>query len=156
MKHVLAKGLCAGIALALGVAPIAAAAQGYPSPHPGYLRALSDLRIAIRLVQHHSPFEPPQSHQEGEALKEMVFAANDVKEALAYDGTDPSITVPPDMNWDDHGGRLHRAMEFLQRARDDLFSEPDNPVGNMLRDRAASHISNAKYWTNASMQFWHF
>ena len=151
MRSRLALLAAAGLALS----PVAGWAQNY-NQHPGYLRALSDLRIAVRLLQHHGPFEPPQSHEEGEALNEIVFAGNNIKEVLAFDGDDPSVKVAPDMNWDDHAGRLRTAQEFLRRAHDDLFSEPDNPVSRELRGRAAGHIENASRWTAAAIQRWHF
>ena len=96
------------------------------------------------------------AHEEGEALNEIVFAGNNIKEVLAFDGDDPSVKVAPDMNWDDHAGRLRTAQEFLRRAHDDLFSEPDNPVSRELRGRAAGHIENASRWTAAAIQRWHF
>ena len=43
----------------------------------------------------------------------------------------------------DHAGRLHRAKELLQKAREDISHEEDNSFAQGLQQRAFGHIDRA-------------
>jgi len=43
----------------------------------------------------------------------------------------------------DHRGRIHEAVQFLNKARADIAREEDNAFADGLRDRAIGHIDGA-------------
>jgi len=135
--------------------PVAAQAQWW-SQHPGYLHALSDLRTAYWLIQHRGADDPAQANEENHALGEVRAAYQELEQASIADGKNISDQPPPGFVWGDHGGRLHKALDLLRKAHDEIGSEEDNPAARGLRDRANHHIDNAGRWTAAALQFWHF
>jgi hypothetical protein len=112
-----------------------------PERHPAYLHALSDLRAARWLIEHH-PGDWAQTSDEVEAVRQIDAAINDIKKAAFNDGKNPNDRPPVDEN-PDHRGRIHEALQFLNKARSDISHEEDNAFANGLRDRAIGHIDGA-------------
>jgi hypothetical protein len=112
-----------------------------PARHPAYLHALSDLRAARWLIEHR-PGDWAQTNDEVEAVRQIDAAIDDIKKAAFNDGKNPSDHPPVDEN-PDHRGRIHEALQYLNKARADISHEEDNAFANGLRDRAIGHIDGA-------------
>src|SRR6202453_5443455 len=85
-----------------------------PDRHPAYLHALSDLRAARWLIEHR-PGDSAQTADEGEAVRQLDAAINDIKKAALDDGKNtndhPALDDHPD-----NRGRIHEALQFLRKA----------------------------------------
>jgi len=123
------------LALALG-------AQATPAPqrHPAYLHALSDLRFARAHLERPDGGELHQ--QEKDAIKEIDKAIDEIKKASIDDGKDLADHPPVDarLPW---GGRLHKALDLLDKAHNDISREEDDPAAQGLQQRALEHIDKA-------------
>jgi len=120
--------------------PLAACADR-PGEHPGYLHALTDLRDA-RWNLEHRPGDAAVSGQEDVAISEIDAAINEVKQAAREDGKNLNEHPREDAHID-RPGRLHHAVELLQKAHDDLAREEDNPEARGLKHRALEHVDRA-------------
>ncbi len=116
-----------------------ASAQG---KHPAYLHALTDLRHARAHLQR--PDGGELRHEENEAIREIDAAIGEIKRAAIDDGKDLNDHPPVDAGLD-YTGRLHRAMELLNKAHQDLEREEDNSFAQGLQQRAFNHIDKAKH-----------
>jgi len=109
--------------------------------HPFYLHALSDLRAARWMIEHR-PGDWAQTMDEIEAVKQIDAAINEIKKASIEDGKDindhPRLDEHPD-----HVGRLHDAIDFLRKARQDISHDEDNVFAQGLQGRAYTHIDEA-------------
>ena len=112
-----------------------------PDRHPAYLHALSDLRAARWLIEHR-PGDWAQTADEGESVRQIDAAINDIKKAAFDDGKNLNDHPPLD-DHPDHRGRIHEALQFLNKARADIAREEDNAFADGLRDRAIGHIDGA-------------
>jgi hypothetical protein len=112
-----------------------------PARHPAYLHALSDLRAARWLIEHR-PGDWAQTNDEVEAVRQIDAAIDDIKKAAFNDGKNLSDHPPVDEN-PDHRGRIHEALQYLNKARSDISHEEDNAFANGLRDRVIGHIDGA-------------
>jgi hypothetical protein len=112
-----------------------------PDRHPAYLHALSDLRAARWLIEHR-PGDWAQTADEGESVRQIDAAINDIKKAAFDDGRNINDHPPLDEQ-PDHRGRIHQALQFLNKARSDIAREEDNAYADGLRDRAIGHIDGA-------------
>lgn len=142
-------------ALVLLALPATAQAQWW-SQHPGYLRAMSDLRAAYWMIQHRAPSDPGQSAAEGRAQAAIRSAYGDLQQASIDDGKSIDDQPPAQMQWGDPRGRLHEAEALLHRAHDDVAHEEDNPAARGLRNRAIQHIDDAGRLTAAAIADRHF
>lgn len=126
-------------ALFLALTPSGTVAQG---SHPAYLHALSDLRAARSLLDR--PDHGELHQEEKEARHHIDKAIDEIKKAAIDDGKDLNDHPPVDahMDWP---GRLHRAMELLDKARADISREEDNHFAQGLQERAFGHIDEAKH-----------
>jgi len=126
-------------AMFLAVSPSSASAQGR---HPAYLHALSDLRAARAHLER--PDHGELRHEEKEAIHQINNAIDEIKKAAIEDGKDidEHPMVDARMDWP---GRLHRAMELLDKAHQDIAHEEDNPSAQGLQQRAFEHIDKAKH-----------
>jgi hypothetical protein len=142
------KPLLAGVLLALTV-PFAANAD-MPGKHPFYLHALSDLRAA-RWMEQHRPGNPGVSAHEDVAIREIEAAIGEIKHAAIDDGKNlddhASVDVPPN-----RPGQLHKALELLQKVRQDVGREEDDPMTRGLRDRAIGHVDAAIHATEGALR----
>jgi hypothetical protein len=112
-----------------------------PNHHPAYLHALSDLRSARWLIEHR-PGNVAQTADEGESVRQINAAINEIKQAAIDDGKNLNDHPPVDANPDSRG-RIHQALQFLNKSRADIAREEDNSYSNGLRDRALGHIDGA-------------
>src|SRR6201999_2214321 len=102
-----------------------AANADLPGKHPYYLHALSDLRAA-RWMLEHRPGDAAVSAQEDVALTEIDKAIGEIKKASIDDGKDLH-DHPPVQGVNDRPGRLHKAVELLQKVHSDVAREEDDP-----------------------------
>ena len=109
--------------------------------HPYYLHALSDLRAARWMIEHR-PGDWAKTMDEIEAVNQIDAAIGEIKKAAIEDGKDiadhPRVDEVPD-----HAGRLHAALDFLRKARQDISHDEDNAFAQGLQGRAYMHIDAA-------------
>jgi hypothetical protein len=113
-----------------------------PREHPAYLHALTDLRHARAHLQR--PDGGELKEQEKKAIREIDDAINEIKKASIDDGKDLNDHPPVDakMDW---RGRLHRALELVNKAHNDVAQEEDNSFAQGLQQRALEHIDKAHH-----------
>jgi hypothetical protein len=99
--------------------------------HPAYLRALTDLRHA------RAHLERPDG---GELREQEKKAIHEIDEAIADLNDHPPVDVR--MDW---SGRLHRALELVNRAHNDVAQEEDNGSAQGLQQHALQHIDKAHH-----------
>lgn len=109
--------------------------------HPYYLHALSDLRAARWMIEHR-PGNWVQTQDETEAVRRIDAAIGEIKKASIEDGKnledhEPVSEVP------DRMGRLHKALDYLRKARQDISHDEDNAFAQGLQARAYGHIDGA-------------
>jgi tetratricopeptide (TPR) repeat protein len=130
--------LCLALLLAFFAIPARANVIG---DHPAYLHALSDLRAARWLIQH-QPGDMKRDMDEMEAVKRIDKAIDEIKKASIDDGKNiddhPQVDEKPNRD-----GRLHDAIDFLKKAREDISKDEDNGFAKGLRERAYDHIDGA-------------
>ncbi len=153
MRKPLRAALVAAIA-ALTI-PVAAQAQWWQQ-HPAYLRAMSDLRTAYWLVQHRDSMDPVARAEEGQALRAIRAAYQDLKGASIVDNKDINDQPPADTNFYDHRGRLHHALDLLHDAHDRVSGEEDDPAARGLRARALRDIDAAGRATDIAIHAGNF
>jgi hypothetical protein len=132
---------------ALAAVPLVTAvysvAKTAPAPeHPAYLHALTDLRHARAHLERSDG--GALRDEEKHAIHEIDEAINEIKRASIDDGKDLNDHPPVDAHlpW---GGRLHRALELLDRAHSDVAQEEDNFFAQGLKHRALDHIDKAHH-----------
>jgi hypothetical protein len=120
----------------------ASADPAAPANHPAYLHALSDLRDARAHLER--PDGGALHQQEKDAIKEIDKAIGEIKGASIDDGKDLNDHPPVDahMPW---GGRLHKALDLLGKAHNDVSHEEDDPAAQGLQQRALEHIDKAHH-----------
>jgi len=101
--------------------------------HPAYLHALTDLRHARAHLER--PDGGELRHEEKDAIHAIDDAINEIKRASIDDGKDLNDHPPVDAKLD-HAGRLHRALELLNKAHNDISREEDNQFAQGLQQRA--------------------
>jgi hypothetical protein len=118
-----------------------AASPANGGEHPYYLHALSDLRAARWMIEHR-PGDWARTTDEIEAVRQIDAAIGEIKKAAIEDGKDiqdhPHVDELPD-----HNGRLHAAVDFLRKARQDVGHDEDNVFAQGLQGRAYMHIDAA-------------
>ena len=116
------------------------AAPQPPREHPAYLHALTDLRHARAHLQR--PDGGELREQEKKAIHDIDDAINEIKKASIDDGKDLNDHPPVDAGLD-WRGRLHRALELVNKAHNDVAQEEDNSFAQGLQQRALDHIDKA-------------
>ena len=109
--------------------------------HPYYLHALSDLRAARWMIQHR-PGDWAQTVDEVEAVRRIDAAIGEIKHASIEDGKNLEDHPPVD-ELPQRPGRLHAALDFLRKARQDISHDEDNRFAQGLQMRAYDHIDGA-------------
>ena len=134
-------------ALFLALSASSTFAQGR---HPAYLHALTDLRAARAHLQR--PDGGHLRHEEEDAIHEIDEAINAIKKAAIEDGKNLNDHPPVDagMDWP---GRLHRALELLNKAHADIAREEDNRFAEGLQGRALGHIDRAHHHVEEAIQW---
>jgi hypothetical protein len=110
--------------------------------HPAYLHALTDLRHARAHLQRSDHGELRE--QEKRAIHEIDEAIGEIKRASIDDGKDLNEHPPVDARLD-WPGRLHRALELIDKAHNDISREEDNRFAQGLQQRALDHIDKAHH-----------
>jgi hypothetical protein len=120
---------------------LSASAAPAPQRHPAYLHALSDLRDARAHLER--PDRGALQRQEQDAVAEIDRAIHEIKIASIDDGKDINdhVRVDEHMPW---GGRLHKSLELLAKASNDISKEEDDPSARGLKRRALEHIHLAQ------------
>jgi hypothetical protein len=124
----------------LALIPKAAPAQQVPGPHPAYLHALSDLRLARAYLDQIA--WPPVQKDEEHAIREIDAAIGEIKRASIDDGKNLEDHPPIDVRMRPDG-RFRKALELLDRAHNDTAQAEDVPQARGMRDRAVHHIDQA-------------
>ena len=139
MKAVLKLALVASVFV---LAFAFSATTGVAQEHPAYLHALTDLRHARAHLER--PDHGELREQEKKAIHEIDEAINEIKKAAIDDGKDLNDHPPVDarMDWT---GRLHRAIELINKAHSDIAREEDNRFAQGLQQRALEHIDKAHH-----------
>jgi hypothetical protein len=145
----------AASALALTLAPLAAHAQWWQH-HPAYLKAMSDLREAYWMVEHRDTNNPIAKEEEKGASRAIRVAYQNLKDASIFDGKNIDDQPSPDVVFGDRKGRLHRAMDLLRDAHDEVNREEDDPAARGFKKHALHAIDDAARETNAAMHAWNF
>lgn len=83
-------------------------------------------------------------------------AYQDLKNASIIDEKDIRDQPPADMNFYDHRGRLHHALDLLREARKDINGEEEDPAARGLRRNAGYDIDKAIRATNDAINAWMF
>lgn len=109
--------------------------------HPAYLHSLSDLRAARWMIEHR-PGNWQQTVDEVNAVGQIDAAINEIKKASIDDGKNLEDHPPVDER-NDHDGRLHEAVDFMNKARQDIAGDEDNRFASGLQARAYDHIDRA-------------
>jgi hypothetical protein len=109
--------------------------------HPAYLHALSDLRAARWMIEHR-PGNWNQTVDEVQAVQQIDAAIGEIKKASIDDGKNLEDHPPVDER-NDHDGRLHEAVDFLGKARQDISQDEGDGAAKGLQDRAYNHIDAA-------------
>ena len=141
MSHKSVTPLLAALALCASFASLSASAAELPGKHPAYLHALTDLRAA-RWNLEHRPGDAAVSAQEDVAIVETDRAIREARAAAMEDGKNVEAHPAEDAHLD-RPGRLHHAMELLQKAKGDVAREEDNPESRNLRNRIVEHVDLA-------------
>jgi hypothetical protein len=98
----------------------------------------------------HRPGDAAVSSHEDVAISEVDAAIGEIKKAAIDDGKDihdhPKVDGP-----NDRPGRLHKALELLQKVHSDVAREEDDPLTRGLRDRAVGHIDGAIHATEGAI-----
>lgn len=142
-------------AFAAVATPIAAQAQWWQS-HPGYLHAMSDLRMAYWLMAHREMRDPMTNREENRAMKDIRYAYQELKDAAIMDDKNIDEQPPADTTWYDHRGRLHKALDLLRDAHGEVDREEDDPMARGLKHRALKRIDDAARSTEAAISSWSF
>jgi len=141
MKFTNMNKLMLAISVLLLFVPAYSSAKPAPSPeHPAYLHALSDLRDARAHLQR--PDGGELRDQEKKAIHEIDEAINEIKKASIDDGKDLNDHAPVDAGLD-WRGRLHKSLELVNKAHNDVSREEDNSFAQGLQRRALDHIDKA-------------
>jgi hypothetical protein len=132
--------MCLALLGILVMSPKAASAQQVPGPHPAYLHALSDLRMARAYLDQIA--WPPVQHDEEHAIREIDSAIAEIKRASIDDGKNLEDHPPIDARMRPDG-RFRKALELLDKAHNDTARAEDVPEARGMRDRAVHHIDQA-------------
>jgi hypothetical protein len=110
--------------------------------HPAYLHAIQDLRHARGLLERSAAVTAQTAWDENVAIRDLDASIHEARVAANDDGKNPAvlpaIDVPPD-----YAGRMHRALELMERARNDINREEDNPGARGPQQQSISHLDQA-------------
>ncbi len=134
-------GVLALMAAAAMVGPTATEAQQVPGPHPAYLHALTDLRMARSYLNDGWAWEPVRQ-DDNKAIREIDAAIGEIKSASIDDGKNLGDHPPMDAHLTPQN-RFAKANELLYAAHQDLLRAEDVPQSRGLKDRALRHIDAA-------------
>jgi hypothetical protein len=120
-----------------------------PGKHPAYLHALSDLRDARAHLERLS--SDTVNREEEHAIAQIDKAIGEIKHAAIMDGKDVQDHMPVDAHMV-RDGRLHKALELLDKAKQDVSGEEDQPDTQGLQLRVLHHIDEARHSTKHAIE----
>jgi hypothetical protein len=115
------------------------------------MHALQDLRFARALLEQ-GEWQRVRPDRE-RAVKEIDRAIEELRRAAMDDGRNPNQHPPIEPGWQPHD-RLQRSLEALDRARDAISREEDNPDAREWRNRAYRHIDAARHALRHAIDMW--
>ena len=125
-----------------------------PGQHPAYLHALTDLRHARAHLDKLTPNGRVDADEQ-RAIEEIDAAIREIKEAAIDDGKPLSDHPPVDARWE-YTDRMHRSLELLNRAYDDVDKHESDEWARGLKHRALHHIREAQKAVHHAMHDeWH-
>ena len=137
-------------ALTIAVMMVSVMTARAASQHPEYLTALTDLRAARWLIDHHPSITWVQSTDEANAIKAIDAAIEEINKAGIDDGKDiddhAKVQEIPD-----RGGRLRRAIELFKQIQQRINEKEDDSFAHGLRGRIVQHIDLAIRFTNKAI-----
>ncbi len=136
--------LIQGLAFAFAAALLPAAAHAdMPGKHPAYLHALSDLRDARAHLERPANVKRSTKWDEKVAIQKIDNAIGTIKKASIDDGKNLSdhVAIDASLDWN---GRMHHALELVQKAHADVNEEEDNEYAQHLKKRALGEIDAAE------------
>jgi hypothetical protein len=139
----------------LGLVAVAVVAFTLPAlaqfPHPHYLHAMSDLRLARALLDR--PDEYNVMVDQNQAVQAIDRAVGELARASINDGVDPRRYAPPPADVRlGHRERLGKARVLLEAAYRDLMIEEDNMAALGWRDLAVKHIQAAHAYVDKALR----
>jgi hypothetical protein len=113
-----------------------------PGRHPAYLHALTDLRDARAHLEQigNDAVIDEQIH----AIDHIDKAIGEIKKAAIMDGKNIGDHMPVDAHLA-RTGRFHKALELLDKAKQDVSGEEDQPDTAGLQMRVMHHIDEARH-----------
>lgn len=140
---------CVGIAAVVVCAVTLTFCVSVQGSHPAYLHALDNLGAARWMIEHR-PGDWVRTVYEVDAVRQIEWAMYEIRKAAVNDGKNldwhPAVNERPD-----HTGRLHEALQFLQKARSDVAQDEDNMFARGLRNRAIAAIDGAAQATQRAL-----
>ena len=120
-----------------------------PQSHPAYLSALENLRAARWMIEHR-PGDWVRTAYEVDAVQQINWAIFEIKKSAISD--DMNIDWHPAVDEEtDRAGRLHSALQYLDKAQSDISQEEGNFFAAGSRDRAIGGIEAAILATNRAL-----
>jgi hypothetical protein len=147
MKQVVSRLVWNTVALIMLLAACQSAALA--EKHPHYMHAMSDLRAAKAMLEH--PDEGNVMKDANNAANEINACLQDLQSAAWYDRKDPHHNPAPEFAGMDRLGRLHKALELMRRAHDDMAKEEDEPAAVGFQARALKHVDRAIGFTRRAI-----
>lgn len=132
--------LIAAVAAMLAMSLSTVARADTPGPHPHYLHALSDLRMARAWLT--ALGENNVMGREMDSVGNIDKAIADVKSASIDDGKDLNDHPPVDVKVK-HKARLIKALDLLRGAKKDLDYDEDDHKALGWRHKAQKHTQDA-------------
>ena len=121
------------------------------TPHPHYLHALSDLRLARALLD--QPAEHNVMVDQSHAIGAINRALDELSRASINDGVDPRAFRAPAADTQlDQRGRLSKVQALLNAAFRDLSYAEDNMAALGWRNAALQQVQAAKGLVNKAMR----
>ena len=112
-----------------------------PGRHPAYIHALADLRSARALLMTQTGNYRVNADQQ-QAVSDIDSAMHMLREAAIDDGKPLGDHPPMDSRWTG-GDRLHRALELLTQARQDIDHRESDSFARGLKHRSLHQLDDA-------------
>jgi hypothetical protein len=110
--------------------------------HPYYLSALADLRYARAFLDKLTP-DDQMNDAEQSAIAEIDAAYGEIMHAAINDGKDLRDHPPIDVNLH-RRDRYRQVLELLNKAKQDIRHEGNDPLVKELQHRAVNHLDAAQ------------
>jgi hypothetical protein len=133
--------LCLAASASVAIFVAAPSSADNPGMHPAYLHALSDLRDARARLEHSA--SDPAAEAESHAIEKINMAIDEIKRAAIDDGK--GLNDHPSLDAQlPGGGRIHHALELLEKAKKDAAGEEDQADTRGLQQRVIARINDAE------------